>query len=212
MNRLASCQNGREHVLSGNKCHRQASLLNALPLLSLAVVSGCATPALWKHTAAKNWCPESFPDQFLAITTTGRQDVIVVFHQFAAVGDKTKHRLVAWNLCQPSSELTVGRHALRQLTNACDRVQVMPSFTSETVPADATPATPGYAVSGPQYEFTVHLDGVCAGPFDLPSTRQDTRLLRRIAILPFSVAADAAIIAAACSAGAGYGSAGPVGR
>ena len=215
MNPAKDLQKGRKPASSATTRHRlQASFTNALLLLPLAAATGCATPALWKHTAARNWYPEHRPDLFLAATTTGRLDLIVVFHQSAVVGDKTKQRLVAWNLSQPPSELTIGPHALRQLTNAYDRVQIVPSFTSDDpITPRASSATPGYVVTGPlRSQFTLHLDGFCPGPFDLPYTRQDTRVLERVAIMPFSVAADAAIVAAVCCAGAGYGGPGPIGR
>ncbi len=214
MNSLSRPQKRCEATSSNMSYHcLQASLLNAVLLLLVPLLSGCATPALWKHTAAHEWRPASSPDQILTATTTGRQDVIVVFHQVTSVGDETKHRLVAWNLCQSPSGLTVGRRALRQLTNACDRVQVMPLFPSDTVPPNASSITPGYAVTGPQQsQFMVHLDAVPPGPFDLPWTKQESRLLRRAAILPLAVAADAVIVSAVCCAGAGYGGPGPIGR
>ncbi len=206
MNLLRTVQQGCEAACSRTGCQRfRACLPNALLMLSIAVVSGCATPALWKHTAAKSWSPQGSPDEFLAVTTAGQEDVVVVFRQFARVGEDTKYRVVAWKLGQPTTELAIGRHALRQLTNACDRVQAMPSFTTDTVPTEATSTSPGYAVKGPlDRQFTVHLEGVPAGPFELPVSKEGTRLLRRAGLLPFSATADAVIATGAfCLLGAG---------
>lgn len=207
MKPLANVQEGRDPPYSDAGFQRlQPSLLEGLLLLALAVVvSGCATPALWKHTAARSWSPECTPDQFFTTLSTGRQEVIVVFRQSAWVGEKNHYRLVAWNLSQPSTELTVGRRAVRQLTNACDWVEVMPSFSFDAVPANVPSCAPGYAVTGPQQrQFRVHLDGVSSELFTLPCTDEKRRTLTRVAVLPLAVTADAAIVGALCCAFAGY--------
>ncbi len=181
---------------------RFVAIGQAFTLLAL-LTCGCATPALWKHTAAREWWPRSSPDQLLVTTTTGRQDVIVVFHQTATVDEKTKHRLVAWNLRDPKSELTVGRGALRRLTNACDRVQIMPVFFQDTIPGDAASTPPGYVVQGaPWCQFTVHLDGVPSGPFELPASHEKCRSSTRIALAPIALATDAALVGAVVMVGA----------
>ncbi len=207
MKPLTSPQNGCEPAPAPGNCHRrQALFLDALILLALPILSGCATPALWKHTAARDWFPADSPSHVLATSTTGRQDVIVVFDQHASVGDKTKSRLVAWNLSQPATALIIGRHALRQITNACDSVQALPVFTSDGIPPNATSTTPGYSVTGPlRFQFTVHLDGAPPGPFVLPYSKQERRLGKRLALLPFAVATDAVIVGAVCCALAGGG-------
>ncbi len=184
-------------------------VLSALALLN----SGCATPALWKHTAAREWHPSSSPARFLATTTADRQDVIVVFRQSAEVGKKTKYRLVAWNLRCPPSELTIGRSALRQLTNACDRVQLIPVFTSDTIPSNVTSTGPGYAVQDQPYHFILRRDGVPSGSFELPVSHEKYRSGERIALAPLAIATDTAIVgavllvyvAAGVSAGMGGG-------
>ncbi len=181
---------------------RFVAIGQAFALLAL-LASGCATPALWKHTAAREWWPRSSPDQLLVTTTTGRQDVIVVFHQTATVGEKTKNRLVAWNLRDPKGELTVGRGALRRLTNVCDRVQIMTVFSQDAIPGDATSTLPGYAVQGPPWcPFTVHLDGVPSGPFELPASHEKCRSFMRVALAPIAIATDAALVATVAMAGA----------
>ena len=138
-------------------------------------------------------------------STTGRQEVVVVFHQSLFIGGKTKNRIVGWNLCHAPLELAVGQDGLRQLTNTCDRVQLMPVFSQGKVPADATSASPGYAVLDWSWSrFSVHLAGVPSGPFSLPASRHERRTFWRIAGMPFAIATDAAIVGAAImSAGGG---------
>ncbi len=187
-------------------CRRALAPL-AFSMLAL-LVSGCATPALWKHTAAREWRPQPLADQFLLTTTTGRQDVVVVFRQFANVDCKIKFRVVAWNLRNASSELTVGPKALRQLTNACERVQLMPVFSQDAFPSDATCAPLGYILQDESRDqFTVQLDGVPPGPFELPVSQEGCRSGTRIALMPLAIATDAAIvfICAAGLAGTGGG-------
>jgi len=184
----------------------------ALKLLALAVVTpllcGCATPALWKHTAARNWRPGASPDQCFRITTVGHQDVLVVFHQSASRGgDKSGDRLVGWNLYQLPAELTVGADALRDLTNRCDQVEQIPMYPRDAVPAGVASTSPGYIVYNRWIGFTVHLEGVPPGPFELPVSQEECRATARIIGTPFAVAADAVIIgaiaAAALAGGAG---------
>ncbi len=170
-------------------------------LLSSVALSGCATPALWKHTAARNWHPEPSGAQFLVANAAGQQDVIVVFRQSTVVGERIKYRVVAWNLRHPPSELAIGRKAVQQLTNACDQVRVMPSFCSDSIAAGATSTSPGYAVLEPlPCRFIVHLEGSAPGPFELPSSREKTRSAMRVVGLPLAVAADGAIVCAAAMA------------
>ena len=143
---------------TGCLAHGRAFTLLVLPVLAL-LNSGCATPALWKDTAAGRSQPQSLPDQFLSTSTTGRQDVAVVSRQSVEVGDKTKYRLAAWNLRGEPSHLAVGRGAVRPLTHARGRVQLMPVFASNSVLADATSILPGYAIpEGTGSPFAVHLD------------------------------------------------------
>jgi hypothetical protein len=179
-------------------------MLLAFPVLAL-LVSGCATPALWQQTASRVWRPQSFPDQFLATTTTGRLDVVVVFRQSATINGKPRDRLVAWNLRDAPVELTVGRKALLQLTNVCEQVQPMPVFTPDNLPADATSMPPGYAVLDWSWSrFTVYLQGAPSGPFELPVSHEKCRAFVRLAGMPFAIAADAALVGLLALGGAAH--------
>lgn len=185
----------------------------ALLLLSSVALSGCATPALWKHTAARSWTPVPSGAKFLVTGADTQRDLIVVFRQSTDVGNKLAHRLVAWSPGCPQSALAIGPGAIHQLTNSCTRVRFLNCFPEDAVLADAVSTSDGYAFHGPGYDqFTVHFDGVATGPFDLPSSRQDPRLVRRFTILPFAVATDAVIVGVACCALAGSSGIGPVGR
>jgi len=168
--------------------------LLVLPVLAL-LTCGCVTPALWRHTAAREWRAQSSPDQFLFTTTTCGHDVLVVFRQSTGEGSRTKERLVAWNPHHQPSELIVGPNALRQLTNACERVQLMPVFQRDSIPGSATSTPPGYVVVDQCWSgFTVHVDTIPSGPFELPASHEKTRSLMRIAGTPFAIVADAALV------------------
>ncbi len=176
-----------------------------LPILLLGL-SGCATPALWKHTAARDWTPESYNARLFLASTNSEQDVIVVFRQSATVGKKLHYRLVAWNSSRPSSELAVGRKAVRQLTNSWEQVQILNCFPRDAVLGDAVSTSPGYAVYGPgRDQFTIHLEDAPSASFDLPPCKEKTRVALRAVGLPFAVTYDAVIICLAVGASGGGG-------
>ncbi len=216
MSLLRTFQKGPEPRPEAISQIAKTSFRGGVLLLLAFGLSGCATPALWKHTAARSWAPVPSSAQFFITGADMQRDVIVVFRQSADVGEKLAYRLVAWNPCCPQSALAIGGAAVRQLTNSAARVQRLNCFPEDAVLADAISTADGYVFSGPGYgQFTLHIDGVATGPFDFPSNRQEPRLVRRFTILPFAVATDAAIIAAACCAGAGAGAGyggGPIGH
>ncbi len=180
--------------------------MTRLGLLALAaiglLVSGCATPALWKQTAARVWRPDGTPDHLLMTSTTGRLDVIVVFRQSTTVGNKPKQRIVAWKPGDSPEQLLVGRSDVRRFTNACERVQLVPVFAREQVPADARTTPPGYAAAENWCQFSLHVDGFPSGPFDLPVTNVKCRRWARVAGMPLAIGADAAIVGTVLAAGA----------
>jgi hypothetical protein len=172
--------------------------LAAIPLLAC----GCATPALVKHTSARNWVPEAEPDQFLATTITGRPMVLVVFHQTSYTTSNSKERLVAWNPEDSPDKVIVGPNALRHFTNACYQVQAMPVFYPDEIPADATSMAPGYvALDRQRSNFTIFHEGVPPEPFNLPASHEPCRAFARVAGMPFAVAADAALVGAVVGIG-----------
>ncbi len=188
-------------------CSRRFTLLGlaALGLFS----SGCATPALWKHTAARVWEPSSIPEQFLVTTRTGRQEVVVVFVQAATIAGKPKLRVLGWNLRASPAELSVGPRAVRHLTNMCERVQVMPVFANENTATNTLSSDAGYAVRGPSREkFIVHLEGIPPGPYELPTSAVTCRYFARVAVMPFAVATDAVIVGTVLAAAGGAGAGG----
>lgn len=200
MNPLGTLQKGKRCLSNAYRPGLFGFFWSAL-LLSSVALSGCATPALWKHTAARNWQPTPTSAQFFVANAAAQPDVIVMFWQSTEVGEQAKFRLVGWNLRNPPSELAVGTKAMQQLTNSCEQLCVMPSFFSDSIPAGVSSRSPGYAVHEPLAgRFTVHLEGSPAGPFELPTSKEKTRSAMRFAGLPLAVAADAAIVGAAALA------------
>ncbi len=156
---LRRCRGVRE---TGPVADRQVFTLLVLFVLAL-LTSGCANPALPKQAARRSQ-PQSLPDPYSSITTTGRQDVAVVPRQSVEDGDKTEYRLAAWNLRDEPSHLAVGRNAVRGLANARDRGELMPVFASNSIPAVDTSLLPGYVLQGGTGSpFTVHLDSDPSG-------------------------------------------------
>ncbi len=199
MSLLRTFQKGPEPRPEAISQIAKTSFRGGVLLLLAFGLSGCATPALWKHTAARSWRPETSTAQFLVVQIADREDVVIVFDQCFGEGKGHKSRLVAWDLRYPSTQLVLGRKAVRQFTNACDRVRLMRVLRSDGVPADVSSDSPGYVVRDPQVnKFTVCLDGAPPGPFELPFTYEETRSGMRAAFLPLTVAADAAIVGAVC--------------
>jgi hypothetical protein len=179
-------------------------------MLSL-LLCGCATPALWKATGPRDWYPQFPPDQILVTTLTGRQDVVVVYSQSTGQPDKAKERWVAWTVGASPQDLAVGIKTIREFTNACDKVQILPAFYKDDLPSDDISAPLGFAVLDPDSaDFTICLEQATPGPFILPNSREPCRAARRWAIMPFAVAADAVIVGtiAAGLAAAGMGTVG----
>jgi hypothetical protein len=179
-------------------------------VVTLICTAGCATPALWKQTAAREWKPNP-PDQVILVTDTNEQsDVVVVFRQFATWGSTGDSRDVGWCVSQSRREVALTKEAIGRLTNsACQRITV-PMFFAEQEPRNAASLSAGYAVWHPMdQQLTVHATGVPAGPFTLPTSHQKRQTALRVCVLPVAVAADAALVGAALFAVGMRGYVGP---
>jgi hypothetical protein len=161
-------------------------------LLLAALACGCATPALWKSTARREWKPIT-PDQVVLITTTNQQRAVAVFfRQFAILETPNTSRNVGWRLGQSPEELALTPRTIGQLTNACSELRSVPLFLADGVPDNASSESPGYAVwNWTDQQLTVHLDGYPRGPYLLPTTQTGQRTALRVIVLPFAIAADA---------------------
>lgn len=184
------------------------TLCCAVPATILTILTtGCATPALWKNTAAREWNPWS-PDQLLLIETADQPpEVAVFFRQVNATANGPADRPVAWLPNQSPTSLIIGHKAITQFTNSLTAFRSIPLFTADTLPADVSSALPGYAVwSSANQNLTLHVDGQPGGPYPMPVTREKVRLAERLLVLPLAVAADGAIILGClCAIGAsGY--------
>lgn len=171
----------------------QLSNLLALVLLA-ALASGCATPALWKSTACREWKPMT-PDHVVLITNTNRQRAVAVFfRQIATVGTTSTSRNVGWLLGQSPGELALTPRAIGQLTNSYSELRSIPLFLADAVPTNASSQSSGYAVwNSPDQQLAVYLDGYPCGPYLLPTTQIEKRTAMRVLGMPFAVAADAVI-------------------
>lgn len=181
--------------------------------VSVAVIvisaSGCATPALWKCTASRDWSPGS-PDQILLITDTNQQrDVLVFFRQFDCRPESRDSRTVGWRLGQSPLSLAFKTNDITRITNAMVRCESIPIFDGEETPTSSTNLLSSYAIwHSLDQELTVHIEGIPAGPFTLPSSHQPSQPVLRACMLPVALSADAALIGAvafaACLANPGY--------
>ena len=77
----------------------------ALVLLT-TITSGCATSALWKSTARREWEPNP-PDQVVFNSNTNQQREVAVLRQFARVGATTECRKVGWHVNQSPEQLAL---------------------------------------------------------------------------------------------------------
>ena len=127
-------------------------------VLLAAVACGCATPALWKSTARREWRPVA-PDHVVLITDTNHQHaVVVLFGQIAAVGKTNTFRNVGWRVGQSPRELALTPRAINQHTNSCGEFGSVPLFLAGGVPANASSQSPGYAIwNSMDQQLTVYL-------------------------------------------------------
>lgn len=175
-------------------------------ILLVAISCGCATPALWKHTAAREWEPGP-PDQLMMINASNQPpEVIVLFRQYIVSNGKHGSRPVTWCLSQSPTNLIIGAQAITRFTNSLAASQTIPLFTDDTAPVEASSTPPGYAAwNSTNRDFSLHLEGQPCGPDTLPATHEDTRTAMRILVFPFAIATDAAITGAAILAIGGRG-------
>ncbi len=195
-----------------------ARLLIALPAVLLtAFTSGCATPALWRHTASHEW-KSGRPTQILLITDTNQQrDVVVLFRQNAQEGatneyPQTKRRFlgfnlnpngfptnvsrtVGWRISQPPEQLALTPKAIRQLTNSSCNVQSVPIHEArEAVPGNAMSPSTAFAVwNAMDRQLAVHGESLPSGPVTLPCTSQKQNTALRVVATPAAIVGDAAL-------------------
>ena len=176
-------------------------LQTLLPFALVTILaSGCATPALWNHTAKHEWKPGP-PDRALLISRTNDQKALMIlFHQTVndwspMIGVKTNiTRSAAWCVGQspdrviPSPEATSEFHGLLSISRE------VPIYDQYEVPKYASSKGSGYVVwNSTNTQLTVHIDGLPAGPFTVPATVQKQKTAERMAVAPFAVVGDAAI-------------------
>ncbi len=160
-------------------------------------MTGCATPALWKQTAAHDW-QSSPPDQLLLVDSTNHEPAVIVLFRQSEAGASRVVRNVGWRLGQPNNELALGPQAIYQLTNACPAPKTIPLWiNSGDVRPDPTIPPSGCAVwNSSDRNLTIHIPEVSPGPFELPASNEEPKTALRICVLPLAVAADAAIVGA----------------
>lgn len=206
---LASAMNATSLL---NSIMRSVSCVGTM--LTAVVLCGCATPALWKSTAAGHWVPR--PPERVCIFTTGTTpspDVAVFFTQTETSRSPVAQRPALWRVSESPTNLVAGAVAISTATNKWRGVRSIPLYKSANdVPAGQTTSPPGYAVLLPsRTAFTVHFDGFPAGPYELPTTDRETQIAARVVSMPLAVGVDAALIAAAFCGAAflDYASTGP---
>lgn len=181
-------------------------------LLTLLAVfmTGCATRALWKQTATREWKPQP-PDQVLLVTDSNHhRDVVIAFRQFATYGRTGESRVAGWCVSRPQCEVALSHEAIRELTNSVCQYQRIPVYFEGHAPLDAASLSNGYAVwQAMEQQLIIHAPGAPAGPFTLPTSHQERQTALRAGMLPFAVTADAAIVGAALFAVGMSGYVGP---
>jgi len=187
------------------------TLCRSLPIIvPLILTVGCATPALWKQTAAREWKPNP-PDQVILITDTNQQrDVVVVFRQFATYGKSGESRGAGWCVSQPPDQVALTRETISRLTNsACQRETVPMFFAGQELPSEES-LSAGYALwHSMEQQLTVHVPDLPTGPVTLPTSHQKRQTTARVCVMPLAIATDAAIVGAALFAVGMSGYVGP---
>jgi hypothetical protein len=172
------------------------SLRYAVPAAVLTILTtSCATPALWKCTAAREWKPYR-PDQVILVTDTNQQrEVVVVFTQFANSESTSDSRDVGWRVSQPPKEVALTKETIGLLTNSLCQSKLVPMLFDGQESPDEYSLASGYTVwNSPNQQLTIHIPGLPSGPYTLPTSHQKRRTALRVFLLPLAVTADAAIV------------------
>ncbi len=178
------------------------SVRSLLPFaLATVLASGCATPALWNHTAKHEW-KAGPPDQALLISRTNDQkDLVILFRQKAndwspMIGVKTNiTRHAAWIIGQSPDRVAETPKAISEFNGLASNYRDVPIYNQSDVPTNASPRGQGYVVwNSTNTQLTVHIVGQPTGPFTLPSTVQKQKTAQRVAGAPVAVAGDAAMV------------------
>ncbi len=179
-------------------CNRLAACFPVV--LLVALTPGCATQALWQHTAAHKWMP-SLPIQVLVNTDTNHQpDVVILFCQVDSRGATNASRTVGWKVSQPPDQLALTPKAIRQLTNSCGGIQSVLVYTSDDISDYAAQLPLGFAVwNRTNAQITVHIKGKAPEPFTLPSTSQKQNTALRVGVLPVAIVGDAVTVGLAAA-------------
>jgi hypothetical protein len=165
------------------------------PVFLAVIFCGCATPALWRGTAARSWYPNP-PDQVVTFNATNdRPEVAIFFTQYSAPAKWSKVRPAVWCPNAPTNDLTTGVRDIHRLTNSWTEVRSLPLYYTNATDSPSAAAGPaGHAVwCSTNRQLTLHLPGTATEPFALPACEEKTRVAARVIGLPFAVTADAAI-------------------
>ncbi len=163
----------------------------------VAVCSGCATPALWKHTAARQWEPTEVLE-LRADDRPAHHDVVAIYRERClSTNAPAKPRLRAYALYASMTNGAAGKGpvfvSFRTATNLCP----VPLFPAGQAPTNAleVPALYGVRGEGP-CKFTLYTRDQSPQTYELEAYTQKTRTLARVLLTPISVATDAAAVAA----------------
>jgi hypothetical protein len=161
--------------------------------LIAVVSSGCATPAVWRETAAAHWDPCPPTDVLLLPGTNRNGQLAFAFNQFSMRGTNGKTRPVLWPVGGSATNLIVGQAAVKAFLNHHPSAQHVPVFElNRPLPTD----TETYATSDPSgLTLTLHAEGIPPGPYTLPGSDQKAGTAARTIGLPFAVVLDAALVA-----------------
>jgi len=172
------------------------TLCRTLPMIvPLILTVGCATPALWKQTAAREWKPNP-PDQVILVTNTNQhREVVVIFRQLATHGKSIESRDVALPVSRPNGEMAISNEVVRELTNSACECRRIPVYFADQEPINTSPLSSGYATwDSMEQQLTIHAPDTPTGPFKLPTSHQKQKTAARLCGLPFAVAGDAVIV------------------
>lgn len=164
-------------------------------LLMVAVLSGCATPALWKEkNRIGTFAPADNP-RIALYESSQPSDVLVVFEQHIVNSDAQTRR--AYYLFVNEPVIVAGGKPQFVSPAKVDTLPQIPMRSPEEPVADCLVQSAYCAVMKPQGDgFQLYRDQDLVGDYKLPKYAATKNLTGRILLTPLAVGADAVITGA----------------
>lgn len=165
--------------------------IRTIALLLLLTLCGCTNSALWKNHALSRFHEPGNPSQVAIHQSADARRVLIEYNEICEESEH-KERRAYWLALGETSK----PNPHRPVFVSCDTAQGLPSVPLIEPQDGAAISCTGLCavVSTNGREFTIYSDGRDVGHYRLPVYEDSSGRLKRIALTPLTVAADATIV------------------